>query len=251
MARPLIHKYCTACGTALLDGMCPSCDSPGFSAAIPKDAATDPRLFKTSFVLYFALLATFIPLSFDKNLILLEIIVSILDAVLILAVFFRFRSALRSVLSLPRWHWWGVAVLAAAFLIVISAGYFKLIVEYLNVPYFGVRIDDYQNYGLNWWAIIALTCLQPGIFEEVAFRGLIFEGLSLHLSFRESWLLSTFMFALLHLSLWSIPTIFLIGSTLVWLRWKSGSIFPGMLLHASYNFFCIVWEIKYPLNNVI
>lgn len=242
MLRPTHHKFCTVCGAALSEGSCPTCDLGQASAA------ENLTFFKASFLLYFTLLATFVPFAFNKELIALEIIISIVDAVIILTFCFRFWRSLKPLLVLPRWYWWGIAVAAAGLIFAVNTLYFKFIVQYLNVPYAGVHVDAYQEFGLDWWAIIAIVCLQPGIFEELAFRGLIFDGLAKHLSYRETWILSVFMFALLHLSLWSFPALFFVGWGLIVLRQKSGSLFPGMLLHAVYNLFCTIGDVHFPLN---
>ena len=42
-------------------------------------------------------------------------------------------------------------------------------------------------------------------------------------------------FGLYHGLVEALPELALFGSALAWLRWKTGSVFPGMLAHATFN----------------
>ena len=81
------------------------------------------------------------------------------------------------------------------------------------------------------WLVIGLT---PGICEELFFRGLVFSG------FRRmgAWpaiLVTALLFALAHASIYRLMPSFILGVLLGILRWRSGSILPGILMHATNN----------------
>lgn len=96
--------------------------------------------------------------------------------------------------------------------------------------------------GYGWEVIILATCVQPAIIEELAFRGIILGGLRQILSGREAVLVSAAMFMILHLSPLSFPHLLTIGIILGYLRVRTGSIYPGMVLHFVHNSLCLVWE---------
>ena len=52
---------------------------------------------------------------------------------------------------------------------------------------------------------------------------------------REALLLTAILFTLVHLSPVVFPLHFGLGMYLGWLRLRSGSLLPGMLLHFTYN----------------
>ena len=91
-------------------------------------------------------------------------------------------------------------------------------------------------------AVVLTICVQPAIFEELAFRGAIMSALGKFLSSTEVVFVSSAMFAILHLSIPSLPHLFLMGVALAYLRQWCGSLYPGMLLHFCHNFLVVLSE---------
>lgn len=88
--------------------------------------------------------------------------------------------------------------------------------------------------------IVALGVI-PGVCEEIFFRGFLFGGIQKHVSGWWSIAVTAILFGLFHVVLAGgaaperlIPST-LMGLILGWVRWKSGSLVPGILLHATHN----------------
>jgi len=89
---------------------------------------------------------------------------------------------------------------------------------------------------------IATLALIPAVCEELFFRGFMINTLQ---KTTRSWLrpmlISTFVFAAFHvivdqsLTLERFPATFMLGFVLCWIRLSSGSIFPGIVMHALSN----------------
>ncbi len=115
-----------------------------------------------------------------------------------------------------------------------------------GLHWFGVPdvnyLDDFaqEHYGFRW-ALLSI-CVIPAVFEELAFRGVIFEALRGFLDSGEAVLVSSLLFAILHLSVASIPHLCLMGVILAYLRLESESLLPGMLLHFTHNLLVILVE---------
>ncbi|MBC8105047.1 MAG: CPBP family intramembrane metalloprotease, partial [Anaerolineae bacterium] len=103
-------------------------------------------------------------------------------------------------------------------------------------------LDTYAKAGYGMWFGVLLVAVQPGIIEELAFRGVILTSLQRVLGNTEALVVSALMFAILHLSIPSIPHLFLMGVVLGWFRLRSGSILPGMLLHFTHNLLVVLAE---------
>jgi membrane protease YdiL (CAAX protease family) len=92
------------------------------------------------------------------------------------------------------------------------------------------------------WAGFALVAAAPAFFEEIGFRGVIMAGLDRMMGPRESLFVQAAAFSVLHLS----PSIFIshlgMGALFGYLRRKTGSLLPGMLLHAGWNAWVLVQE---------
>jgi len=70
--------------------------------------------------------------------------------------------------------------------------------------------------------------------EELLFRGLGFSLLE-HFGKWPAILTVGIAFGLYHGLVQALPELALFGCTLAWLRWKTGSVFPGMIVHATFN----------------
>jgi uncharacterized protein len=96
------------------------------------------------------------------------------------------------------------------------------------------------GYGFGWAVLV--VCAQPAIFEEIAFRGVVQGSLGRVLGEREALIVSALMFGILHLSIPSLPHLLALGLVLGWLRLRTKSLIPGMVLHFTHNFLVIVSE---------
>ena len=92
----------------------------------------------------------------------------------------------------------------------------------------------------GWTLIILLVCVQPAIFEELGFRGVVLPGLQPALAPREAVIVSALLFMTLHLMVGSFPHLFVMGLILGYLRVKTGSLLPGMLMHFVHNLLCVL-----------
>jgi len=89
--------------------------------------------------------------------------------------------------------------------------------------------------GIPWWQMVFFIAVLPGICEEIAFRGTLLYGL--HRRFRPValTLMVGIIFGLFHVALFRIIPTAYVGVVLTALALLTGSIFPGMLLHAGNN----------------
>jgi uncharacterized protein len=88
--------------------------------------------------------------------------------------------------------------------------------------------------------VIAVSILEyvvfAPIFEELAFRGLLFAMFRRRLEFLPAALISTSLFALAHgYSLIGFISVFWSGFLWAWIYERTGSLIPGMVAHAMNN----------------
>ena len=129
----------------------------------------------------------------------------------------------------PSWPW--VAALGALVLLIVGLALALGLFE----ADLGVLIRDEQ------W-IILLLAFVPGIWEELAFRGVILTNLQQRYSTRKAIGISSILFGLFHLSnFWGSDDAAavlagVVAATLLGIGWGyivvgTNSIFPAMLLH--------------------
>lgn len=83
-------------------------------------------------------------------------------------------------------------------------------------------------------ALIVSIVVAP-VCEEVFFRGFLFTGLAQRMPVWAAVGVSAVVFGLAHADLGSFVPLVVIGVVLAVLRWRTGSLWPGILLHALNN----------------
>jgi membrane protease YdiL (CAAX protease family) len=99
-------------------------------------------------------------------------------------------------------------------------------------------IESFRGHHVLW--LLGLIAVLPPLMEELAFRGVIYTGLTKTLGVSESFVISSFAFALLHLSLPALITHLPLGLYFCYLRYRSGSLWPAMFAHFLHNLGVIV-----------
>ena len=84
-----------------------------------------------------------------------------------------------------------------------------------------------------------VICTWVPFVEELAYRGL---GFSLLRRFGrwQAILLVGLLFGLAHGLIESLPVIVAFGCVLAWIRARTGSVVPGMVLHGAFNLVALI-----------
>ncbi|HRQ64919.1 MAG TPA: CPBP family intramembrane metalloprotease [Xanthomonadaceae bacterium] len=158
-----------------------------------------------------------------------------------------FRSLRRDLSMLPSRATWWLAV-PSLYLVLTLAAVLLMHLGIADGQPFGdlvARPDPVRHCAMTEM-MLALMWFAPAaaVVEELVFRGLFYRILSRRMSIGSVWLLSTTVFAALHLAVglhtpWGAPLyfaqIFLAGSVLFALRHYSGSLWLPILAHALHN----------------
>jgi uncharacterized protein len=139
--------------------------------------------------------------------------------------------------SVPR----ALAIATLIQFVLLGAVFYLL--EQTGIPFERIT-DEMQRHDYTLWQLLALYSLVPAVVEEIAFRGVIFARLRRVLGEREGWLVQAALFSVLHLSPVIFPTHFAMGLIFGWLRMRTGSLIPGMILHAAWNAAIILLELE-------
>lgn len=169
----------------------------------------------------------------------IDVAVSACDAVLILGFLLRDLDSLRPAFGPPRSLPVPRAALAVSGAALVLTGYFAAF-EAMGVPLLE-STEGFLAAGWPIWSMVLLISLYPAVFEELAFRGVIQGRLERSIGTTEALLVQAGMFSVLHLMPMIFPSHFLMGLLFGWLRRESGSLYPGMAVHAAWNAW-IVWQ---------
>lgn len=150
----------------------------------------------------------------------------------------RYRLPVRETLSLrapPPAAWLGVLVGAPAGL-VLADGVVRLASLAMPIPEAWIEaMAETLGADIPVWQMLFFFAVLPGIFEEIAFRGVLLHGLRNRLEPVQLVLVAGIAFGFFHVDLFRIPPTSLLGVLLVIAVIRSGSIYPAMAWHALHN----------------
>ena len=140
----------------------------------------------------------------------------------------------------------GGIVIALAFEVLYGS-----IVQQLNLP-LQTNADRLTQQAHYAPFTIVFTLLAAVIFaplcEEVFFRGYLFPGLLHGMNVWMATLVSALLFTLVHGDIGSALPLFIIGLVLPVLRWRTGSLWPGIALHFLNNLLAMLTVLPFILR---
>jgi uncharacterized protein len=165
-----------------------------------------------------------------------------LAAVLITTCIFSvvFWTSLKMQLLQPgffHWQAWvGLAILGP--MLAINYGYSRFLMWVFSIDD-PLPLKDLRAAGIGEVGLIFMFCVWPAISEEIGFRGLLQHWLQIAIRPERAVILAGFLFAAMHFSVLSLPYLFALGILLGWTKWKTGSLYPSMLIHFLHNLIVI------------
>ncbi len=227
------HRYCYNCGGYLgFDGMHQSLfQNRGLQSAF-------------SFFFIYLIVCLFVRFTdfFDdySRLFWIEILLAVITIAYASANFRNLKPALifRNI-SFVRLT--GCISLAAIASVIIN-----IIVSKLNISFFGTDAGYYGRYSIYSMPALLMVysiALNPALIEELAFRGIIYTYLKTFLDERLVVIITAFMFAIIHLSLfslfWLVPFGILAGA----MRKRFGTIWYGVVFHFTFNLIAVLFDL--------
>jgi membrane protease YdiL (CAAX protease family) len=95
--------------------------------------------------------------------------------------------------------------------------------------------EDVVPKGMPQWQLLLYVAVLPAICEELAFRGILLSGLRRRMRPAALVIVVGVIFGFFHITLFRIAPTAALGMILTAIALMTGSIFPGMLLHAGNN----------------
>jgi len=131
-------------------------------------------------------------------------------------------------------------------LAVIASVLVNIIVTKLNFSFFGTDASYYSRYSIYTMPAMIMVysiAINPAIFEELAFRGVIYNYLNSFLNERLVVVVTGFTFAIMHLNFislfWLVPFGILVGT----MRKRFGTIWYGVIFHFVFNLIAVLFDL--------
>lgn len=225
---------CSYCGTLYKPNaaFCASCGSQRVAPAEPSDLPFVIKFFVCQLVVMLPAMIYVVHLHGSP------FITDVVASGGLLVVTLGFALARRS-LWLPLYKTTGFGALGFGAVLLAAPIVLALVLGYVHglAKIFGMHevdeLSSFQGHHIMW--MFGLVALLPPIMEELAFRGVMFTGLRKTLGVAESFIISSFAFALLHMSLPALITHLPLGLYFCLLRYRSQSLWPAMFAHCLHN----------------
>ncbi len=127
--------------------------------------------------------------------------------------------------------WIGLAALVP--LLAVNYGYHEWFLRALGVTGAETIVEIRNTLGRG--GAIFFICVMPAIVEEIAFRGLLQHWLQIAIKPMRAVILASALFTVMHFTVLSSPYLFAVGMLLGIVKWKTGSLYPSMLIHFLHN----------------
>ena len=132
----------------------------------------------------------------------------------------------------------GIITLAGAVVALVGSAAYSAILQAIHAP-LQTNADQLaqqaQYAPYTTLGALAAAVLVAPFCEEVFFRGFGFAGLLRGMPFWPALIVSALIFAVAHADIGSFLPLAFIGLILAYARWRTGSIWPCMLIHALNN----------------
>ena len=150
------------------------------------------------------------------------------------------RRSVLNALSFRRFQW--VSALGMIVLLFLTFYFVNGFYQYvITVFHLNLQTNDQvilqqsKEAPLTTYATLIASVLVAPICEETFFRSFVFAGFLNRMPVAVAILLSSLLFAIAHADLGSFAVLFFIGLALAFVRWRTRSIWPGILLHLLNN----------------
>ena len=229
----LYHKYCCNCGNNLLfnDSQTNLFKNKSFLSAL---------IF---FVIYLSICLTvhFTNLFNDySRQFWIEVLLAVLTLIYIQQNFNSMKSLLKfrnfSLIRLISY------IMAAA----IASIIINVIITRLNISFFENYTGYYNRYRMYSMPVLLMInsiAINPALFEELAFRGVLYNYLDKFLNARFVIIITAFMFAVVHLNLISLVLLIPFGIVVGNMRKRFGTIWYGVIFHFTFNLVTVLFDL--------
>lgn len=215
------------------------CSSCGFHVEVVAPQAEDAKPFTglaAVMTIYFLMLVVCGYLKFGHHVASFDLLETSVLAIsgIILVFAFNNRKELFPILFNKNIRWWLLPIIALG-AVAANIGISQLVefINPLNSKLFRPYMYEDTTHPLMW--SILNIAIQPALFEELTFRGLMHNHLQRSMGITEAMVITSLLFAILHLSPISFLWLFPFGFLAAWMRKRSGHLWYGIVFHFCFN----------------
>lgn len=130
--------------------------------------------------------------------------------------------------------WVAAAAVGLLFAYYFLSGFYAYLLSLFGLemqPDLGPAVEQLST---PWPLVFSVVIVAP-LVEEIFFRGFVFTGLRARMDWRWAAVISSALFAAMHVQLWAFIPLFSLGFLFAFLYQKSDSVWPGIIMHFLVN----------------
>lgn len=227
------HRFCNHCGAYL------GADAEHIS--IFNHSALQSAFFFYAIYLFICLSVKFTNWfhSYD-NLFWIEILLAVVTVLFARANW----QSLKPLLRFNNFKWYILlCVIIAAF---IFSSVVNISINQINISVFRSDPSMFEAYRIYQFPVLVMfysIALLPALFEELAFRGIIYNYLSSFLDERLVVMVTAFVFAAIHLNFFALIWLVPFGILIATLRRKYNTLWYGIVFHFVFNITACLFDL--------
>ena len=227
-------KFCSKCGTAQFK-----------SNSKKREASLNIIIVFYVVFLLFAFISNMLYDEVGYDNLTLEIVIESVFILLVVGFSATDFKSIFKLYKLPKFNWKIIAF--SVVFPIFSAFSVSFAVEWVNTSLFeGISQNYYGEYvyldNPLFWGVLFIAILPP-IFEELAFRGFLFNKLNKVVNTKVTIVSTAFLFALVHFSFISLIWIFPFGLILGYIRSKYKTLWYGVIIHFIHNLIVFTYRL--------
>jgi membrane protease YdiL (CAAX protease family) len=224
----LSDQYCGACGRAIAHEPSPVVRQDVFEVLRPALA----YYFLTLVILGIYKFTSVFPEGFEGIA-----LVSLIDILVAIAFWMANASEMKALFSLKSIDYILMAkVLGAS---VVGGVFIHFFADLIQVSISDDVFYDlylFEDTPFPFLFSVLFICVQPALFEEVAFRGFLFNNMTKVTTGTTAVYITAFVFGIMHFAIISMLWLVPLGAIFAYLRLRHNTLWYGMVGHFSYNF---------------
>ena len=128
---------------------------------------------------------------------------------------------------------------------IVSCLVVSVVADFINVSLYESTFSEtwlFEETSSPLLYAVIFTCVQPAIFEEVAFRGFLFNNIQQISTAASTVYITAFVFGIIHLTIISMLWLVPLGLVFGLLRAKYNTLWYGIIGHFTYNLGVVLLE---------
>ncbi|MFD1177081.1 CPBP family intramembrane glutamic endopeptidase [Paenibacillus puldeungensis] len=138
--------------------------------------------------------------------------------------------------AFSRGYWTRIVMWTLA--LIVASGVILTVMDLLNISWENAKTKSIKT-DMTWVTFLigfVSSAVVSPVYEEIFYRGFLYKWMRINWGVSAGILISSAIFTAAHIPTYNtLPVNFITGAVFAWTYEKTGSIFPAMIIHGTFN----------------